>query len=406
MKPWVKILLAMAAGLLFGIIFQEQYKILAITGKIFIDLLKMLVGILIFSSVVTGICHISDPRKFGRIGLKAITFFIASTLIAIAAGIVVSLLIQPGSGINLFAEPSNVQIAQGIDTLDFIASLVPSNPFASLAEGNVLQVIVFAVFFGWAILVCGERAKTVSNFFDSVNEVMNTLTGIIMKMAPIGVFALIANSVSQLGIGIILPLGKFLLCNYIACLFQVGCIFVGSIHLLAKMPVVHFFKGMKEAIVLAFSTCSSSATLPVSMKCVRKELGISDDISGFVLSLGCTVNMNGAAIGQVVSCIFIAQAYGVELTVFKLAILVFTALLAAIGIAGIPGQGIVMLSMVLNAVGVPLEGIALVAGVDRLREMVSTVVNILGDAVAAMIIARTEDRFNQEKYYPAKPIKV
>ncbi len=392
MKPWVKVLLAMGAGLAFGVIFQEQYKILSITGKIFIDLLKMLVGILIFSSVVTGICHISDPRKFGRIGAKALGFFVISTLIAIAAGILVSLMIKPGAGINLTAEASNAQISQGIDTLDFIVSLVPSNPFASLAEGNVLQVIVFAVFFGWAILICGEKAKPVSIFFDSVNEVMNTLTSIIMKMAPIGVFALIANSVSQLGIGVILPLGKFLLCNYIACIFQVVCIFAGSIRLLARAPVIHFFKGMKEAIVLAFSTCSSAATLPVSMKCVRRELGISDDISGFVLSLGCTINMNGAAIGQVVSCIFIAQAYGIELTVFQLAILVFTALLAAIGIAGIPGQGIVMLSIVLNAVGVPLEGIALVAGVDRLREMVSTVVNILGDAVAAMYIARSEQK--------------
>ena len=227
---------------------------------------------------------------------------------------------------------------------------------------------------------------------------MNTLTQIIMKFAPFGIFALIASSVGEMGVKIILPLAKLLLCNYLAALIQVTVVFTLALKILAKAKVIQFFKGMKDAIILAFTTCSSAATLPVTMECARKNLGVSDDISGFVISLGCSVNMNGAAIGQAVSCIFIAQAYGIELTWIKLVVLTFTSLLSAVGIAGIPGQGIVMLSLVLNSIGLPLEGIALVAGVDRLREMVSTIVNILGDAVAAMYVGQKEKGVKVERY--------
>lgn len=398
MKGWVKILIGLAGGLAFGIIVGEQFKILAVTGKIFIDLLKMLVGILVFSSIVTGICHINDPKKLGRIGLRAITFYVATTFIAICLGIGFAYLFQPGSGLNLFHESMGEGDARRLGALDFITSMVPSNPFASLVEGNILQVIVFAVFFAFAITLTGEKAKPVSTFFESITEVMNSLTHMIMKMAPIGVFALIATSVGELGVGVVWPLAKFLGCNLFACFFQVACVFTIAIRLLARTEIMPFFKGMKDAMVLAFTTSSSAATLPVTMECAREELGISDDISGFVLALGSTVNMNGAAIGQAISCIFIAQAYGIELTMFKIIVLIVTSLLSAIGAAGIPGQGIVMLSIVLNSIGLPLEGIALVAGVDRIREMISTVVNVLGDAVAAMYVARKENQVNVDKY--------
>lgn len=398
MKGWVKILIGLFAGIAFGIIFGEQFKFISITGKIFIDLLKMLVGILVFSSIVTGITHINDPKKLGRIGLRAIVFYISTTIIAIVFGLFFAYTFKPGEGLNLFHEAVGEGDARRLGALDFISSMVPANPFASLVEGNVLQVIVFAVFFAFAITMTGEKAKPVSNFFESITEVMNSLTHMIMKFAPIGVFALIATSVGELGVGVVLPLAKFLGCNLLACFFQIALVFTAAIRLLARTPIMPFFKGMKDAIVLAFTTSSSAATLPVTMECAREELGISDDISGFVLSLGSTVNMNGAAIGQAISCIFIAQAYGIELTGFKLIVLVITSLLSAIGAAGIPGQGIVMLSMVLNSIGLPLEGIALVAGVDRIREMFSTVVNILGDAVAAMYVARKENQINIKKY--------
>lgn len=398
MKSWIKILLGLVLGVAFGVIAGGEYKTLQVLGSVFIDLLKMLVGILVFSSIVTGICHIHDPKKLGRIGLRTISFYVISTLIAIGVGVVLAYLVEPGKGLSLFYDSVSTGEVRRVGVLDMIASIVPSNPFAAFVEGNILQVIAFAVLFAFALILTGEKGKPVLQFFEGVSEVMNTLAQIVMKLAPYGVFALIATSVGSMGVGIMWQLGKFLLCNYIACIIQVFVFFTIALKVLAKTDIMPFFKGMKDAIVVAFTTSSSAATLPVSMKCTRNELGVSEDISGFVLSLGSTINMNGAAIGQSIACIFIAQAYGIDLSWFQIVIIFITTLLSAIGAAGVPGTSIIMLSVVLSSVGLPLEGISLVAAVDRLREMVSTVVNILGDAVAALYVARKENELNLEKY--------
>ena len=401
MKGWMKILIGLFSGVLFGLVAGQQFTTLTVLGKIFIDLLKMLVGILVFASIVTGICHINDPRKLGRIGLRAVSFYIITTLIAISIGIVTAYLFAPGSSLDLIFDDTVTSNTAYVGVLDFVASLVPANPFAALVEGNIMQVIVFAVLFSLAIILSGEKGKPILHFFESLSEVMNTLTHIIMKLAPYGVFALIASAVGSMGAKVILPLCKFLFCCYFACLFQLFGVFSFILKYVIGTPVMPFFKGMKDAIVLAFTTSSSAATLPVTMECSKDELGISEDISGFVLSLGSTVNMNGAAIGQAISALFIAQAYGIELTWIKIGVLIFTSLLTAIGAAGIPGQGIVMLSVVLASIGLPVEGIALVAGVDRIREMISAVVNVLGDAIAALYVAKKEGQLNEEKYNKA-----
>lgn len=408
MKPWIKILIGLALGVIAGLVLGKQdeagsfikfHEILERVGKAFIDLLKMLVGLIVFSSLVTGMCHISDPKKLGRIGIRTVLFYAVTTLLAIGFGLILVIFLKPGVGLSLPLPPQSSVGHQSLGLIDFIFSIVPSNPFAAFAEGNVLQIIVFAIFFAFAITLAGEKGKPVLNFLESVSEVMYSLTHFIMKLAPYGVFALIATAVGSVGIKVILPLLKFLLCNYIACLLQIFIVFCLAIKYLARLRVAPFFKGMKDAIVLAFTTSSSSATLPVSLECARFHLGISPDISGFVLSLGSTINMNGAAIGQAVSAIFIAQAYGIDVDWVKIVILFFVSLVSAVGAAGIPGTGIVMLSVVLNAMGLPLEGIALVAGVDRLREMVSSVVNILGDAVAAVFIAKTEKQIDEKQYH-------
>lgn len=401
MKGWVKILIGLFTGVIFGLIANEQFVALTVLGKIFIDLLKMLVGILVFASIVTGICHINDPRKLGRIGLRTVLFYIITTVLAISVGIFIGYLFKPGQGLGLITDSSMLEETARIGLLDFLASIIPANPFAALVEGNIMQVIVFAVLFALAIIFAGEKGKPVLNFIESLADVMNSLTHIIMKLAPYGVFALIASAVGSMGAKVILPLLQFLACCYVACLFQLVGVFPLILKYLIKTPILPFFKGMKDAIVLAFTTSSSAATLPVTMECATDELGISEDISGFVLSLGSTVNMNGAAIGQAISAIFIAQAYGIELTWLKLGILTFTSLMTAIGAAGIPGQGIVMLSVVLASIGLPIEGIALVAGVDRIREMISSVVNVLGDAVAALYVAKKEGQLNEEIYKKA-----
>lgn len=399
MKPWIKILIGLVLGVIAGLVLGHSVDFLERIGKAFIDLLKMLVGLIVFSSLVTGMCHISDPKKLGRIGIRTILFYAATTVLAIAFGLLLVFIMKPGTGLSLPLPPQSGGSMQGLGIMDFLFAIVPSNPFAAFAEGNVLQIIVFAIFFAFAITLSGEKGKVVLSFFESVSEVMYSLTHFIMKLAPYGVFALIATAVGSVGIKVILPLLKFLLCNYLACILQIVIVFALSLKYMAKLKISPFFKGMKDAIILAFTTSSSSATLPVSLECARKHLGISQDISGFVLSLGSTINMNGAAIGQAISAIFIAQAYGVAITWVKVAILIFVSLVSAIGAAGIPGTGIVMLSVVLNAMGLPLEGIALVAGVDRLREMVSSVVNVLGDAVAAVFVAKQEKQIDEKQYH-------
>jgi dicarboxylate/amino acid:cation (Na+ or H+) symporter, DAACS family len=401
MKGWLKILIGLFSGVVFGLVAKEQFAALTVLGKIFIDLLKMLVGIMVFSSIITGICHINDPKKLGRIGLRTVTFYMLTTVVAISIGIFVGYLFKPGFGLNLMTDMSFVTESTRIGLLDFVASIIPSNPFAALVEGNIMQVIVFAVLFGLAVTLCGEKGKPLITFFESLTEVLNTLAHIIMKLAPYGVFALIASAVGSMGAKVIWPLLQFLLCCYLACFLQLFGVFSFILKFIIKTPVMPFFKGMKDAIVLAFTTSSSAATLPVTMECTKDELGVSEDISGFVLSLGSTVNMNGAAIGQAISALFIAQAYGIELTWLNIGVLIFTSLLTAIGAAGIPGQGIVMLSVVLASIGLPVEGIALVAGVDRIREMISSVVNVLGDAVAALYVAKKEGELNEKKYASA-----
>ncbi len=399
MKLWIKILIGLVAGVIFGLILGREIEIIRLCGQAFIDLLKMLVGLIVFTSLVTGICHINDPKKLGRIGFRTLAVYAITTLVAIAIGLVVVYAFKPGIGLNLSVAQTSGSVLAETNLMDFIFNNIPSNPFASFAQGKVLQIIVFAAFFAFAITLSGEKGKPILKVIESISEVMYSLTHFIMKLAPYGVFALIASTVGSIGLEVLLPLVKFLACTYLACILQIVVIFSLALRFIAKVKVIPFFKGMKDAVVLAFTTSSSSATLPVSLECARDHLGISADISGFVLSLGSTVNMNGAAIGQAISAIFIAQAYGIEVTWVKIAILFMTALVSAIGAAGIPGTGLIMLSVVLTAMGLPVEGIVLVAGVDRIREMMSAVVNILGDAVTAVYVAKKENQIDLKKYH-------
>ena len=400
MKSWIKILIGLLLGLVAGLILGPKASGLQIIGKAFINLLTMLVLIIIFSSLILGICHMKNPKKLGRVGFRTLSFYILTTIFAISIAIVIALLFRPGEGLQLIR--NNLLAPSEIFSLaDFFLSLIPSNPFASFAEGNILQVIIFAIFLGIAIILSGEKAKPLVQFFEAIAQTMHKLTHLVMLVAPYGIFALMAATVGSIGLKVILPLLKLLACNYLGCFIMLFIVFPILIKALAKLKVIPFFKGMKDAIVLAFSTSSSSATLPVSLECAHKHLGISEDISGFVLSLGSTINMNGAAIGQAISAIFVAQAYGIELSIVQLIILLFVALFSAIGAAGIPGTGLIMLSLVLGVLGLPLEGIALVAGIDRLREMVSSVVNVLGDAVAAVFVAKKEGELNEKVYHAA-----
>ena len=401
MHSWLKILIGLFLGVLFGLFLGPHAEVFRLFGKAFIHLMTMIVVLLIFSSLVVGICNINDPKKLGRIGLRTISFYVISTLIAIALGLILAYWFKPGEGLSLISVEVNSAKQSQMKLADFFLSLIPSNPFAAFTEGNVLQIIIFSIFLAVSIIFAKEKGKPLLRLLESVADTMYAMTHFIMQLAPYGIFALMASTIGSIGYKVIVPLIKFLLCNYLACLFQLFIIFSLAIKYLAKMDVIPFFKGMKDALVLAFTTSSSSATLPVSLECTQKHLGISKNISGFVLSLGSTLNMNGGAIGQAVSAMFIAQAYGVHLNVMNVISLVLVSLFAAVGAAGIPGTGLIMLSLVLSVMGLPLEGIALVAGVDRLREMVSSVVNVLGDGVVAVFIAKKEGEIDENQYYRA-----
>lgn len=398
MKPWLKILIGLLLGTVVGLVLNRQVEVLDLIGKSFIKLLKMLVGLIVFSSLVTGMCHISDPKKLGRIGLRTLLFYSLTTLVAIAIGLVMVYAFQPGKGLHL-PFPTESEGKPVLSLMEFVFSMVPSNPFAAFSDGNILQIIVFAIFFALAIQFTGEKGKPILSFIESLSEVMARLTHLVMKFAPYGVFALIATAIGAIGSKVILPLLWAVVAIFCACVVQIAVVFTLSLKTLAKVKIAPFFKGMKDAIVVAFTTSSSSATLPISLECARNHLGVSSDISGFVLSLGSTINMNGTAIGQTVLAIFIAQAYGIEVSAVSIFVLAVTTLVSAVGTAGIPGSGLVMLSVVLGAMGLPLEGIALVAGIDRLRDMFATVVNIMGDAVAAVYVAKKENQIDETQYH-------
>lgn len=397
MQLWVKIIISIICGIITGAILGPNAKILEPIGTIFLSLINMIIVLLVLSSMTVGISSIHDPEKLGRVGLKTIAMYMATTAIALALGIIFAKTFQPGAGMN-FHTTGEVIVKEAPSVSEMLLSIIPSNPIASLVNGNVLQIIVFALFLGISINFAGEKGKPLLDLLDSLADVMYRLTSIIMEFSPIGVFAIMANVTGNFGLSALVPLLKFLFIYYAACGIHVAFVFCGIIWGLANLNPRHFFRGMRDAMMVAFSTCSSSATLPVSMHCVQENLGISKNISNFVLPLGSTVNMNGAAIFQGMSAIFIAQAYNIELDFGSLLTIVVTATLSTIGAAGIPGTGFIMLSVVFASVNLPIEGLALLAGIDRLREMVSTVLNILGDAVTALWVAKQEGELNERQY--------
>lgn len=405
MKLWLKMILAIAVGVVLGFFLQEKALVLKPIGSIFLNLLSMVVGILVFSSMVVGIASMSDLKKLGRVGIKSLSLYLITTALAIGVSLVLGLLINPGRGLNL-SLGQNVVTAPEVTKLgDMVTNLFPSNPFLSFVEGNILQIIVFACFFGVSIQFSGKKGEAVLSFFNGLSEVMLSMTQIIMKFAPYGVIAIMAWISGSFGLVVLLPLFKFLCAHYLACMIHTVFILGGFLWFFAKLRLIPFFKGMSEAIICAASITSSSATLPVTMRCVQNNLGVSSSVAGFVLPLGATVNMNGTAIFQGLAAIFVAQAYGIHLTVCNLIIVVITATLSAVGSAGIPGGGIVTLSLVLSSIGLPLEGIAILAGIDRLRDIIGTVVNILGDAVVALIVAKTEGEIHEVVPSTAFPLK-
>jgi Na+/H+-dicarboxylate symporter len=397
----VKIIIALVLGAVTGIMLNifapdlfpplDTYVFTPI-GKIFINLITMLVVPIVFISIALGTAGLGDPKKLGRIGLKTISFFLATTSVAIVIGLGLAYIFEPGNAGTFNTEGLEYSSEKAPPISETLLNIIPTNPIQSFADGNMLQIIVFAIFIGFALTMLGSKVDKVKDLLEQGNEIMMYLVNLVMKFAPYGTFALLASAIGQQGLDAIKAMSLYMIVVLLALVVHAIVTYGSTILLIAKRNPIDFFKGFAPAMGVAFSTSSSNATLPVSMSVAQKNLGVPKSISGFVQPLGATINMDGTAIMQGVATIFIAQVYDVDLSLTALLIVVLTAVLASIGTAGVPGVGLIMLAMVLSSVNLPVEGIALIIGIDRLLDMARTAVNITGDAACAVIVAETEER--------------
>ncbi len=414
---YTKILIGLILGVIVGIIGNKigivPFLVVYVKpfGTAFIRLISMIVVPLVFASLLIGTASLDDVRKLGRIGGKTVFFYLCTTAFAIIIGLFLANLMKPGEGLSketqeqLLVNYGN-EAALKIDSAlnkpslgNTILNIIPKNPIKSMADGAMLQIIFFALIFGIALtLIPKDKSGPVIRFFEGVNEAMIQIVHIIMIFAPYGVFALIAAIIGEFGIGILGPLLKYSFVVIIGLVFHIIITYTTLIKLFTNIKLRDFFKGIRPAQLIAFSSSSSSAALPVTMECAENNLGVSKEVSSFILPLGATINMDGTALYQGVAAVFIAQVFGMDLTISQQLTIVLTATLASIGAAGVPGVGMITLTMVLKTVGIPLEGIALILGVDRILDMCRSMVNITGDSTCAIVIASMEKkRMNNEQ---------
>ncbi len=404
-----KILLALVAGVGFGLLANRAgfagfvVSYIKPIGSAFVRLIGMVVVPLVFASLLVGTTSLKDIRSLGRIGAKTIVFYLCTTAIAVSVGLFLANLAQPGLGLPQQARSKLIAGAAQQETAeapqerpsikDVLLNIIPRNPIRALAEGQMLQIIFFALFAGVCLtLLPPERAGPAIRFFEAVNDVMVTMVHLIMKIAPYGVFALIAAVVADFGLHILLMLAKYCLVVVIGLVIHMLLVYSSALTLFSRMGMRRFFRGIRPAQLIAFSSSSSSATLPVTIDCTAENLGVSRTVCSFTLPLGATINMDGTSLYQGVSAVFLAQLYGMDLSLSQQLAVVLTATLASIGTAGTPGAGIVTLAIVLTSIGVPLQGIGIIMGVERILDMCRSVVNVTGDAACAVVVASTENQ--------------
>ena len=402
-----KILLGMILGIFLGSLlnnlFQGDlpnfiaffYELVDAIGRIFLSLLKLLVVPLVFVSLVVGVSNLTSDKQLLSISSKAIGLYLFTTALAIVSALFVSSFFDMAREASLTSTSSFEQNA--IPSLkDTFVNLFPSNPIKAMAEGNMIQIIIFAMLFGYGLNKLSSETSKVKSFFFDLNEIILNIVNFVIWLSPLGVFCLIFSTFSSLGISIIFTLINYFLIVVIVLIFHALFSYSFLLIILAKVNPLFFFTNMREAILFAFSTSSSSATMPVTLKTVEEKLGVDKSVSSFCIPLGTTINMDGTAIMQGVATVFIAQVYQVDLSMIEYLMVIITATLASIGTAGVPGVGLIMLAMVLQQVGLPVEGIALIIGVDRLLDMLRTAVNVSGDATISCIVANSENQLTRK----------
>jgi Na+/H+-dicarboxylate symporter len=394
---WQKILGALVLGLITGIAFGESAQVLKPLGTLFINLIKMLIVPLVFVTLVTGIIAMEDLKKMRRVGIKTFLVYLVTTAIAITIGLIVGIVLEPGAGVTLDAA-KNTTVSQAPALIDTLLNIITKNPFSSFANGDILQIIFFAIILGVSINLSGDKAEPAKKFFNSMAEAMYKMTEIVMGFAPFGVFALMAWVSASYGMDVLLSLGKVIFAVYLASIIHILFTIGGAISIFAKLNPIRFFKGIVAAQTVAFTTTSSSGTLPITTQNCVKNLGVSKPVASFVLPLGATINMDGTALYQGVCAMFVAQAFGIQLGMQEYMMIILTSTLASIGTAGVPGAGLIMLTLVLTSVGLPIEGVAIIAGIDRILDMARTTVNVTGDAMTSVLIAKSENELDEEVY--------
>lgn len=408
-----KIFIALLAGAVFGIVLCYMVPsghvkddiivegILYVVGQGFIRLMKMLVVPLVFCSLVCGSMAIGDTKKLGTVGVRTLIFYLFTTALAITVALSVGNIINPGIGLDMSAIKSNaaeVEEMAATSLSDTILNIIPDNPLNSLASGNMIQIIVFALIVGIILAKLGERTETVGNFFSQFNDIMMEMTMMVMSLAPVGVFCLIARTFANIGFSAFVPLAKYMVGVLLALAIQCFIVYLGLLKVFTGLNPFKFIKNFFPVMAFAFSTATSNATIPLSIDTLAKKMGVSKKISSFTIPLGATINMDGTAIMQGVAVVFAAQAFGIQLDVMDYLTVIGTATLASIGTAGVPSVGLVTLTMVFNSVGLPVEAIGLIMGIDRILDMTRTAVNITGDAVCTTIVAHQNKALDRDVF--------
>lgn len=409
-----KIFISLLAGALFGVILcylvpKSSIKddvivegILYVIGQGFIRLMKMLVVPLVFCSIVCGSMSIGDTKKLGTVGVRTLVFYLFTTAVAVTVALSVGNLINPGKGLDMSSIQQNaaeVESMKATTLTETLLNIIPDNPLNALANGTMLQIIVFALIVGVILAKLGERTETVSNFFSQFNDIMMEMTMMVMGLAPIGVFCLIARTFANIGFSAFIPLAKYMIGVLLALALQCFVVYLGLLKGFTGLNPFKFIKKFFPVMAFAFSTATSNATIPLSIDTLSKKMGVSKKISSFTIPLGATINMDGTAIMQGVAVVFAAQAFGIHLSLTDYVTVIGTATLASIGTAGVPSVGLVTLTMVFNSVGLPVEAIGLIMGIDRILDMTRTAVNITGDAVCTTIVAHQNKALDKKVFY-------
>ena len=409
---WILIgrLLGLIVGLLLNFYVTDPFikdivlmnNVFYLGGNLFIKLMKMLVVPLVFFSIVVGVASISDIRTIGSIGGTTILIYLITTALAVTIALIIGMYIQPGAGLHMsdIGGASNLTMNQTMT--DTILNLVPDNPFSSLATGDMLPVIIFGLLIGIILAKLREETETFNKIFTEGNKIMMEMTSIVMKFAPIGVFCLMAKTFGGLGFDGILPLGKYFVCVLIGLAIQGFVVYPSLLVLFTRLNPIKFFKRFFSVMFFAFSSSTSNATIPLNMEKLH-EMGVSRDVSSFTIPLGATINMDGTAIMQGVAVMFAAQAYGIDLGTSALLTVIFTAVMASVGTAGVPSVGLVTLTMVFNSVGLPVQAIGVIFGIDHILDMFRTAINVTGDAICTIIVSFRNKAIDLDIYKGDKP---